>query len=80
MENYLKKVEEIVKKCLTMHALRAIIIDRKGVIPMRVTPKKKRRRRKPTALVERITDLLLDILSAIISGLILTKLIEWLGW
>ena len=45
---------------------------------MKVKPIKKRRRRKPTALVERITDLLLDILSATISGLIVAKVIEWL--
>lgn len=47
---------------------------------MRVLVKRKRRKQKPTALVERITDLLLDILSATISGLIVAKLIEWLGW
>ena len=42
--------------------------------------KEKRRRRKPSALVERVKTSLLDILSAILAGLITAAILRLFGW
>jgi len=47
---------------------------------MKVKPKKKRRRRQPTALAERMRSLATEILSATISGLISAAILKLLGW
>ena len=46
---------------------------------MRVLVKRKRRKRKPTALRERMADLAIDILSGIISGLVIEAILEMLN-
>ena len=49
---------------------------------MRVKARKrtKRRRQKPTAFSERMTDLTVDILSGLISGLLTAAILKLLGW
>lgn len=42
--------------------------------------RKKRRRLKRAARAERTLNFLLDILSAIVSGLITAAIAKWLGW
>jgi len=42
--------------------------------------KRKRRKRKLTALAERLINLAIDILSAILSGLITAAIVRWLNW
>lgn len=42
--------------------------------------RKKRRQLKRAARAERTRDFLLDILSAIIAGLITAAIVKWLGW
>ena len=46
---------------------------------MRVPVKRKRRKRKLTALRERMIDLAIDILSGIVSGLVIAKILEWIN-
>ena len=43
---------------------------------MRVPVKRKRRKRKPTALREKMIDLAIDIFSGIISGLIIEAILK----
>ena len=40
---------------------------------------KKRRRRKPTALAERLIEFWLDVLAALISGLLTALVLKWTG-
>lgn len=47
---------------------------------MKVRLKAKRRRRKPTAVRERMKDLAIDILSGLLSGLITAAILKLLGW
>lgn len=52
----------------------------KGVVKLRVRLKVKRHRRKPTAFLESLLKLLVDILSATISGLLTAAIVRLLVW
>ena len=47
---------------------------------VKVWKRTKRRKRKPTAFSERMIDLLIDILSGVISGLTAAAVMKLLGW
>lgn len=52
----------------------------KGKGVMLMGERKKRRQLKRAARAGRTRDFLLDILSAIIAGLITAAIVKWLGW